>query len=623
MTRADRPEGPEAPIRAAEAQLEAIRQGMLELEQESAQPLAAVAPCYRPSARNLLHFIALHRQHHGGLADQLHQLGLSSLAGSDPHVLASVDAVLRALRALRGSPPPPAPAVDTADRIAHHCTLLFGASWDGPGIMVTLPAAAALDGEAGGLIAQLLEAGMTLARINCAHDDATVWHELARRVRNQSRELGRPCRIAVDLAGPKLRTEALPPQPGVVRARPARDRFGRLLQPALLLASPQPESCPALPGAVRLPIEPGDWHDFQVGERLEGADASGRHRQLTVAGVEAWGLLLQVEQGCRFVSGLRFQGQRQHQLRVGPLAPEPGSLTLVPGDRFWLLGRGADPGPPFQDDSSSAAALAGTPALAGSPAIACSLPELIPLIGKGERVLFDDGKITAEVLKPGVTGLLLEVTAARGGRARLRGDKGINFPDSRLPTPALTAKDIDDLGFAVAAGDMVNFSFVHSPADLAALHRELQRHGREDLAVVLKIETRLAYEGLPQLLLEAMGHPAPLGVMIARGDLAVECGWESLARIQHDILRLCAAAHVPCIWATQVLDELARHGLPTRAEITDAAMGAQAHALMLNKGPNITAAVRALRTITRDSRRASRGDRLVSCLAYNSNCPGG
>ncbi|MFM7550903.1 MAG: pyruvate kinase, partial [Cyanobacteriota bacterium] len=101
-------------------------------------------------------------------------------------------------------------------------------------------------------------------------------------------------------------------------------------------------------------------------------------------------------------------------------------------------------------------------------------------------------------------------------------------------------------------------------------------------------------------------------VMIARGDLAVECGWESLARIQHDILRLCAAAHVPCVWATKVLDELARHGLPTRAEITDAAMGAQAHALMLNKGPNITAAVRALRTITRDSRRASRGDRLVS-----------
>jgi pyruvate kinase len=139
---------------------------------------------------------------------------------------------------------------------------------------------------------------------------------------------------------------------------------------------------------------------------------------------------------------------------------------------------------------------------------------------------------------------------------------------------------------------------------------------------VLKIETRQAYEGLPDLLLEAMRYPAPLGVMIARGDLAVECGWESLAQIQHDILRLCAAAHVPCIWATQVLDELARHGLPTRAEITDAAMGAQAHALMLNKGPNITEAVRVLRTITQGALKANRSDRLVSCLAYRSNCPG-
>ncbi len=82
----------------------------------------------------------------------------------------------------------------------------------------------------------------------------------------------------------------------------------------------------------------------------------------------------------------------------------------------------------------------------------------------------------------------------------------------------------------------MNFSFVHSPADIAALHREVHRHRRD--------------------------------------DLAVECGWESLAQIQHDILRLCAAAHVPCIWATQVLDELARYGLLIRAEITDAAMGA-------------------------------------------------
>jgi pyruvate kinase len=113
--------------------------------------------------------------------------------------------------------------------------------------------------------------------------------------------------------------------------------------------------------------------------------------------------------------------------------------------------------------------------------------------------------------------------------------------------------------------------------------------------------------------------------MIARGDLAVECGWEALAAIQEEILRLCAAAHVPCIWATQVLEEMARHGTPTRAEISDAALGARADALMLNKGPNITATVRTLRHIAAGSlsgqpEHPSHRDRLVSCLNFRRTC---
>ncbi|MFO8237352.1 MAG: pyruvate kinase, partial [Prochlorococcaceae cyanobacterium] len=126
----------------------------------------------------------------------------------------------------------------------------------------------------------------------------------------------------------------------------------------------------------------------------------------------------------------------------------------------------------------------------------------------------------------------------------------------------------------------------------------------------------------------AMGQPQPLGVMIARGDLAVECGWEALAGIQEEILRLCAAAHVPCIWATQVLEEMARHGTPTRAEISDAALGARADALMLNKGPNITATVRALRQIAAGSlsgqpEHPSHRDRLVCCQSFLRPCSSG
>jgi pyruvate kinase len=84
------------------------------------------------------------------------------------------------------------------------------------------------------------------------------------------------------------------------------------------------------------------------------------------------------------------------------------------------------------------------------------------------------------------------------------------------------------------------------------------------------------------------------GVMIARGDLAVECGFERMAEVQEEILWICEAAHVPVIWATQVLESLAKRGLPSRAEITDAAMGHRAECVMLNKGPHILTALRTL-----------------------------
>ena len=115
---------------------------------------------------------------------------------------------------------------------------------------------------------------------------------------------------------------------------------------------------------------------------------------------------------------------------------------------------------------------------------------------------------------------------------------------------------------------------------------------------MLKIETRRGFEHLPELLLAAMRSPA-VGVMIARGDLAVECGFERLAEVQEEILWVCEAAHVPVIWATQVLETLAKTGLPSRAEITDAAMGERAECVMLNKGPHIVDAMRTLDDILR------------------------
>ena len=83
----------------------------------------------------------------------------------------------------------------------------------------------------------------------------------------------------------------------------------------------------------------------------------------------------------------------------------------------------------------------------------------------------------------------------------------------------------------------------------------------------------------------------PFAVMIARGDLAIAIGYQRLAEIQEEILWLCEAAHIPVIWATQVLENLVKEGIPSRAEMTDAAMGERAECVMLNKGAFVAEAV--------------------------------
>lgn len=189
--------------------------------------------------------------------------------------------------------------------------------------------------------------------------------------------------------------------------------------------------------------------------------------------------------------------------------------------------------------------------------------------------------------------LRVRITHARPRGSKLHADKGINLPASALGLPALTEKDAEDLPFVVRHADVVGYSFVNSVEDVKVLQSKLAAHNGGRLGILLKIETRRAFLNLPNLLLAAMRSPC-VGVMIARGDLGVECGFERLAEVQEEILWVCEAAHVPVVWATQVLETLAKKGLPSRAEITDAAMGERAECVMLNKGPHVTAAVRVL-----------------------------
>jgi pyruvate kinase len=114
--------------------------------------------------------------------------------------------------------------------------------------------------------------------------------------------------------------------------------------------------------------------------------------------------------------------------------------------------------------------------------------------------------------------------------------------------------------------------------------------------MILKLKTRGAVRSLAATLFEALRYDS-VGLMIARGDLAVELSFEKLAEMQEEILWLGEACHLPVTWATQVLDSVTHTGLATRAEVTDAAMSMRTECVMLNKGPHIGTVVRMLADI--------------------------
>ena len=206
---------------------------------------------------------------------------------------------------------------------------------------------------------------------------------------------------------------------------------------------------------------------------------------------------------------------------------------------------------------------------------------------------FDDGRIGGVVEANDGELITVRVTHAGAEGSRLLAEKGINFPETQFELSALTDKDIADLEAVAGFADIVALSFLRSAGDVARLEEQLQRLGAAHLGIVLKIENRQAFENLPAVLLRSLRSP-PVGVMVARGDLAVELGFERLSEVQEEILWLCEAAHVPVIWATQMLEGLAKKGVPSRAEVTDAAASARAECAMLNKGPYIVETTRFL-----------------------------
>ncbi|MCY7301750.1 MAG: hypothetical protein LH654_01680 [Thermoleophilia bacterium] len=243
--------------------------------------------------------------------------------------------------------------------------------------------------------------------------------------------------------------------------------------------------------------------------------------------------------------------------------------------------------------------------------IPCTLPAALSYLRVGDPIWFDDGRIGSVVEKASASEVLVVITQVRAKGDRLRSQKGINMPETAIEIPALGPDDLSALPVIAHFADLVGLSFAQAPEDVLDLRFRLEALDAAHIGTVLKIETARGFEALPELLLVGL-EGGSVGVMIARGDLAVEIGYARLAEVQEKILWLCEAAHVPSIWATEVLDTLAREGRPTRAEITDSGAGVRAECVMLNKGPEIVATIEALDDILQ--RMASHHDKKTSLL---------
>lgn len=436
---------------------------------------------FLPGALNLAFYLALRRHDLRPLQRSLKPLGLSTLGRSEAGAIANLDAVIATLACLSGRQEQIAVRHPRADlfykgewNLDRQTKLLFGPCPPArrARIMVTLDAACASEIDQ---VKALLAAGMDVARINCAHDDQEIWAAMIGNVRRAQRELGRSCRVLMELAGAKIR---------ISRVIAAGDEAKVVADSRILLA------CDAASPTGLVPAR-------QPATRLE-----------------------------------------------------------------------------------------------------CTCPDSLDFLRIGDPVHLDDGKISGVVEAVAAGQALVRVVAtAKRKPVKLKPGKGLNLPGHCRPDiPAITAKDRRDLDYIVTAADLVGLSWIQSAADVAALQNELGLRLGDNLRrlpLVAKIETAGAVNHLPEIIVRAASRQ-PLALMIARGDLALEVGYERLAELQEEVLWLSEAAHVPVIWATQVLENLVKYGAPSRAEITDAAMSERAECVMLNKGPYIVEGVRLL-----------------------------
>ena len=404
-------------------EIQAVREEMLRLVDESREVLADVHPDHQPGARNLLHYLAFRNRDLRPLQARLAAAGLSSLGRAESHVLAAVDAVLHVLHCLMGrsNPASAEPARDHLDLtegqrlLDAHAEAVLGARPTGRNarIMVTMPSEAA---EAYTLVSRLVEAGMDCMRVNCAHDTADDWKRMIEHLHRAMDQHGRSCRILMDLAGPKVRTGDVEAGPAVVKFKPERNAHGRVTAPARvwLYAADRPHPAPTTADAS-LPVA-GAWlRKLEPGDRITFEDARGSSRELRVIAVAPEGCWTESRKTAYVETGTRLRIERKtrsagarsgRETLVGSRPAAGSAIELQRGDELVVT----RPDVPGRNAVSDDRGRILTPATIG-----CTAEQIFEDVRSGDPIWFDDGTIGGVVERREPDRLHVRITRTRAG----------------------------------------------------------------------------------------------------------------------------------------------------------------------------------------------------------------
>lgn len=226
-------------------------------------------------------------------------------------------------------------------------------------------------------------------------------------------------------------------------------------------------------------------------------------------------------------------------------------------------------------------------------ALRVGLEPRLPQLAAGAEVAVDGGRLIARVIEADKDGALLKVTSAPPRGVRLKPHQRLHFHGA--DPPPLADEDREELRFIAEHADLVGTSRVQCAADLLSLQQAIIQSGRllSSIGLILNISAACAVRSLPAILACALGRQ-PVGVLLSSSDLAVELGYEPLAEVQNEVVKLCVAAQVPVLFTHPLLDRLVRKGTASPCELADVTYEQRIDCVRLGAGRYLGEAVRTL-----------------------------